>query len=239
MLELLCSLNADKEMRDRCGKSALITFSEAGRTDLELLLLLCGYDMNRWLNEPRVSHSEMTRYHQKDLLFALQSGDAELLRMLVAFGAELDAAVLGINLKHVCLNEQRLWGTTSDRNAPAPPPGVEMYRLLDRFGVCNCKCENCRNSLHLSELRVTPTKSSAASKAPTDLCQPVPRRSQSVRQFLEWKKAPVGVQRAFCRLLLEDLQFVPLAELFATSDCERLAIFEYARMTRFSKYLMR
>ena len=164
--------------------------------------------------------------------------------MLVAFGAELDAAVLGINLKHVCLSEQHLWRTTSDRNeksdrnAPAPPPGVEMYRLLDRFGVCNCECESCRNSLHLSELRATPTKSSAVSKAPTDLCQPVPRHSKSVRKFLEAKKAPLGVQREFCRLLLEDLQFVPLADLFATSDCERIAIFEYTRMTRFSKYLM-
>lgn len=196
-------MGAKKEMRDKKGRTALIAFSEEQMHNLALQLLLNGYDVNKAMADSQavgVKKGERSVY-ENDLMYSVLSRDFYLLELLLAFGINLESVKLSTNLKHLTLKE---WEKNkSDRSLKF------IYFLLDKFGEMNRVEDN--------EL---------AAQVPNHPELKLFHHSKNLRQFLAEKNAIDSVKRRFCRLLLEEQQFVELKDILAFSEKKRIKILE-------------
>lgn len=203
MVEELCKLGANKEVRDKKGRTALMAFSEVRMQNLALQLLLNGYKVNKEVSDsgPVEAEGGEIKLYENDLLFSVLSKDFYLLELLLAFGLNLESEKLSNDLKHLTLKQ---WEKKkSDWNLNY------IYLLLDKFG----------------ELDREEDKELAA-QVPNRPELKLKQHSKNLRQFLAEKNASDSVKRRFCRILLEEQQFAELKEILAPSVEERLEILE-------------
>ena len=182
-----------------------MAYAEAERPDLELQLLLCGYEPKRAAGEQTKKDEDPNKY-ESDLAFAVFTNNLHLTRLLLAFGFDWKSEKLPYNLKHVCVT----LATQSTQEA-----SLAIYRLLHKFGARDCDCDKCAQS-PLKEF---------FQRAKADLC--VPHHSKTLQQFLDEKDASDSLKRRFCRKLFEEQSFTDVTEILAASDADRLEILEH------------
>ena len=202
MVEELCKLGADKAVRDNYGRTVLMAYSEQKLQNLALQLLLNDYDVNKSAEtRPAGAADRQVSRYDTDLIYAVLSKDYLLLELLLAFGIDLNAEKLSVDLKHLTLKE---WEKDKSNWSLQ-----YIYCLLDKFG------EPDRDE-----------DKELAAQVPKRPELRVPRYSKNLKQFLAEKNASESLKRRFCRILLEEQQFIELKEIITPSEKERLEILE-------------
>ena len=202
MVEELLKLGAEKDVRDKKGRTALMVFAKKKLRNLTLQLLLNGYDVNKsaQTRPAGAADREVSRY-DSDLIYAVLSKDYFLLELLFAFGIDLSAEKLSVDMKHLTLKE---WEKDKSNWSLK-----YIYCLLDKFGEPDRE-----EDMDL------------AAQVPKRPVLRVPRYSKNLRQFLAEKNASESLKRRFCRILLEELQFVSLKDVLTPSENKRLELLE-------------
>ena len=202
MVEELCNLGADKGVRDNYGRTVLMAYSEQKLQNLALQLLLNDYDVNKSAEtRPAGAADRQVSRYDTDLIYAVLSKDYLLLQLLLAFGINLNAEKLSIDLKHLTLKEWEKDKSSSSLQY--------IYCLLYKFDDSDRDEDK--------EL---------AEKVPNRPELRVPRYSKNLKQFLAEKNASESLKRRFCRILLEKQQFIDLKNIITPSEKERLEFLE-------------